>query len=115
MSNSSTIQVKVEESWLKNQTLYFPKECAEFFPRDCFGARGEPERASLPARGVAVTLDYGADSVDTDITMGTDGRIRPRDRGSLRRFYAATRAERGDYVVVTRVAPRVFKLRLVKA
>ena len=106
--------MEVQESWIKNSTLYFSKECSSFFPVDCFGARGKPEQARWPAKGVPVTLDFGSVKVETDIAMGDGGRIRPRDIKGVRRFYADSAAIAGDFVVVTRTAPRAFQLRLVK-
>ena len=111
-----TIQMEVKQAWLNNQTLYFPATVADFFPADCFGARGDPDRVELPPRGVPVTLVYAGVAITTDIAKEvSSGRLRPRDRGSLRQFYKVTGAEAGDFVVVTRVKPRVFEIALVKS
>ena len=72
---STTIQVQIKTAhWLKHKVIYIPREFHSFFPGDALGARGEPERATYPERGVPVIFDYGVTKSICDISTDKAGK-----------------------------------------
>lgn len=111
VEKSQTIQMEVGDSWLRNTKLYFPKDQANFFPSDCFRARGKPERAMLPESAVPVRFDYGFEVVETDMTMDSSGRIRAATNKCIGRFYKVNKIAPGHSISVTKTGERTFKIR----
>lgn len=113
VSNPTTIQVEVSKQSLKRNVFYIPAQHIDFFPADSLGARGKRELEMYPECGLPVKFDYGGEHSTCDIAA-TKSRLRPRDTGPIRKFYEANEAAVGDYVVITRVAPRSFKIELAR-
>jgi hypothetical protein len=113
---STTIQVQIKTAhWLKHKVIYIPREFHSFFPGDALGARGEPERATYPERGVPVTFDYGVTKSICDISTDKAGKMRPRDTGKpIDDFFKAFGAAVGDFITISRGEDRVFNIKLVK-
>jgi hypothetical protein len=71
------------------------------FPDDCFGGSNEAAKAR------SITLEMGAESVDTDID---ETKAIFRERGAIRWFFERDIVQEGDLVLIERVADRSYRL-----
>ncbi len=72
-----------------------------FFPDDCFGGSNEL------AAGNPISLQIGAETVDTDIDQS---KAIFRERGAIRRLFESENVVEGDLILIERSAPRTYRL-----
>lgn len=115
-SVGQTIQVQIKtEAWITRAKFEIAPAYKSFFPADALGARGIPEQDKYPVRGTSVQFDYGlVGSSHCDIATKSNGVMRPRESGPVRRFYEAHRAEVGDVLLITRLDERRYKVEVVR-
>ena len=115
-SVGQTIQVQVKtEAWITRAKFEISGALKDFFPADALGARGLPEQDKYPARGASVEFDYGvAGTSICDIATKSNGIMRPRESGPIRRLFEAHRVEVGDVLLVTRIDERRYRVEVAR-
>lgn len=100
-------------SWIERDKYEFSKADLAFFPADSLGARGKPEREKYPAAGKHVTLVYSFGEWLGDIAVRNSGVSRPRDHAHMKTL--VRKAAVGDFVRLSELAPRRFKVELISS
>ena len=115
-SLGQTIQLQVKnDAWIRRAKFEIAEAYKSFFPVDALGARGEPEQDRYPARGRSVQFDYGlAGTSHCDLATKSNGVMRPRDSGPVRRLYEAYRVTAGDVLLITRLDERRYKVEVAR-
>lgn len=115
-SVGQTIQVQIKTAaWITRAKFEIAPAYQGFFPADALGARGVPEQDRYPVRGTSVEFDYGlAGTSRCDIATKSNGVMRPRESGPVRRFYEAHRIEVDDVLLITRLDERRYKVEVVR-
>ena len=103
----------LRDSWIKRGKYEFGKADLSFFPVDCLGARGKEELADYPAIGKPITLVYSFSEWSGDIAARKGGVTRPRDHAAMKKLIG--HAHIGDYVRLTELAPRRYKVELISS
>lgn len=106
------------EAWLKEANSYMNIEpqMKEFFPDDCFIARGtgRENQHRLADRGIQITYQANASPVQCFMELRDSGHFRPSGRGSIKSFYTATNASVGDTIVIKKLSVRMYSITLAK-
>jgi hypothetical protein len=111
-----TIQIQIKtEAWITRAKFEISEAFKDFFPADALGARGLPEQDQYPARGTSVQFDYGAAGTSMcDIATKSNGIMRPRESGPVRRLFEAGRVEVGDVLLITRLDERRYRVEVAR-
>ena len=72
-----------------------------FFPEDCLGGSNDS------SAGQPITLEIGADLVDTDID---ETKAIFRERGAIRRLFENEGVVEGDLILIERTKPRSYRV-----
>ena len=118
-----TRQVQIEsDHWITRKVIKFGKGMEDFFPSDSLGDRDTMPPDTKPRRAQPVVFDYGVAECECDIAVtrnkkGEVTQMRPRDTkpNPIAIFFQRNNAAIGDWVTITKVGPRKFQVRLVKA
>lgn len=115
-SVGQTIQVQIKtEAWITRAKFEIAETYKDFFPADSLGARGEPEQDKYPVRGASVQFDYGVAGISMcDIATKSNGIMRPRESGPVRKFFTAHRVQAGDVLLVTRLDERHYRVEVAR-
>lgn len=115
-SLGQTIQVQIKtEAWITRGKFEIAGTYKDFFPADALGARGAPEQDKYPVRGASVQFDYGVTGISVcDIATKSNGIMRPRESGTVRKFFTAHRVQAGDVLLVTRLDERRYRVEVVR-
>jgi hypothetical protein len=115
-SVGQTIQVQIKtEAWITRAKFEIAETYKDFFPADALGARGAPEQDKYPARGASVQFDYGDAGISMcDIATKSNGTMRPRESGTVRKFFTAHGVQAGDVLLVTRLDARRYRVEVAR-
>lgn len=115
-SAGQTIQVQIKtDAWITRAKFEIADTYKDFFPADALGARGTPEQDKYPARGASVQFDYGVAGISIcDIATKSNGIMRPRESGPVRKFFTAHRVQAGDVLLVTRLDERHYRVEVAR-
>jgi hypothetical protein len=115
-SVGQTIQVQIKnEAWVRRAKFEIPSELKEFFPADALGARDSSDLDNYPARGASVRFDYEeAGTSICDIATKSNGIMRPRESGPVRKLFDAHGVQAGDVLFVIRLDERHYRVEVAR-